>query len=154
MTVLDKLVIQKATVEDAEQIYLIEKENYKFFWDKNYILFNINLSEQIKIFYVAKVENEIVGYIVCWLSESTAHIHNISVKKNYQNLGVGSRLLEYLLNRLLCLNINTVVLEVRVSNLKAISLYKKFGFIEVKVKEKFYPDSEDALLMMKYLNIK
>lgn len=148
----DRLTIQKATQEDVEQIFSIELENYKFFWDKEYILFNINLSEEIKKFYVAKLENKVIGYIVCWLSEKTAHIHNISVKKEYQNFGVGSKLLEHLLYELLNLNINTVILEVRVSNHKAISLYKKFGFSELEIKKGFYPDNEDAILMIKNLN--
>jgi len=46
---------------------------------------------------------------------------------------------------------NTVVLEVRKSNLKAISLYKKFGFTEEKILSKFYPDGEDAIYMIKNL---
>lgn len=154
MVTLNNLIIQKVTPDDAEQIYLIELQNYKFFWDKNYILFNIKLPDSIRKFYVAKFGKEVVGYIVCWLSDKTAHIHNISVKKEYQNLGIGSKLLEYLLNELSALEIHTVVLEVRVSNYKAISLYKKFGFIEVEIKKGFYQDKEDAILMMKDLNIK
>lgn len=148
---LDNVVIKEAKDEDVLQIYLIEKENFKFHWSRDFILFNIRLSDKIKKFYVCKIYNNVIGYVVCWLSNDTAHILNISVKKEYQNKGIGSRLLLYLFNELISLNIKIVILEVRVSNYKAISFYKKFGFNEVETKKKFYPDGEDALLMIKNL---
>lgn len=148
-----KVEIRKVCLFDIDEIYEIEKENFKICWSKEFIHFNIQLSDYIKKFYVA-VEgenNKIVGYIVCWLSDKTAHIYNIAVKKEFQNCGIGGRLLEYLLEDLKKEGIKTVVLEVRKSNNKAIQLYKKYIFVEVDIIPKFYPDGEDAIYMMKEL---
>ncbi|MCS6997720.1 MAG: GNAT family N-acetyltransferase, partial [Casimicrobiaceae bacterium] len=45
----------------------------------------------------------------------------------------------------------SATLEVRVNNLAAQSLYRKFGFVEVGRRKRFYRDGEDALLMTKPL---
>ncbi len=148
---LNQVIMEPVQEKDLEQIYEIEKENFRFCWSKNYILLNIKLPESFRKFYVAKVDDEVVGYVVCWLSDETAHIHNISVKKDYQNVGVGSKILNFLIEKLKKINIKTIVLEVRISNFSAINLYKKFGFKDVIIKEKFYPDGENAIVMIKEL---
>jgi len=148
---IQEIEIRKVQLSDLDEIYEIEQENFIHCWSKEFIQFNIQLPEYIRKFYVVVKENKIVGYIVCWLSDKAAHIYNISVKKEYQNRGIGSCLLEYLLEELKKDGFTTVVLEVRKSNSKAINLYKKFGFAEVKVLPKFYPDGEDAIFMIKNL---
>lgn len=151
MIELNRVIIEPVQEKDLDQIYEIEMENFKFFWSKNYILFNIRLPDAFRKFYVAKVDDEVVGYVVCWLSDETAHIHNISVKKHYQNLGIGSKILDFLTEKLKEINIKIIMLEVRKDNILAIKFYKKFGFKDVIIKEKFYPDGEDAIVMIKDL---
>lgn len=149
--IINELTIQPAKETDVDEIYEIEHENFKPGWSRDYLALNIKLFGKLCLFYVAKLKGSVVGYIVCWLSEETAHIHNISVKKEYQNHGVGSQLLMFLFDELKKRNVKNVVLEVRVSNIRAIKLYEKFGFVEIAKKEKFYPDGEDALFMVKDL---
>lgn len=148
---MENLVIEEVKEEDLETIYEIEKENFKDCWSKNYILFHIKLPKDIRYFFVAREENKVIGYIVCWVSDFTAHLHNISVKKDYQNKGVGTKLLNFLIDILKKQGITEIVLEVRVNNFKAINLYKKHGFKEITIKKRFYPDGEDALMMLKEL---
>ena len=40
-------------------------------------------------------------------------------------------------------------LEVRESNLPAISLYEKYGFIKISQRKKYYKDGENADVMLK-----
>ncbi len=148
---MEGLIILEAKEEFLDQIFEIEKQNYNPHWSKDYILFNIRLPQNLKKFFVTKIENLVVGYIVCWLSEETAHIHNIAVRKEFQNQGIGKRMLEYLIENLKLNGTKSIILEVRKSNLQAISLYKKFDFKEVSIKPKFYPDGEDAIFMVKNL---
>lgn len=49
------------------------------------------------------------------------------------------------------LHYQNVNLEVRVSNVKAIALYQKFGFKNVAVRKRYYSNGEDAYLMIKEL---
>ena len=43
----------------------------------------------------------------------------------------------------------SIILEVRKSNFSAINLYLKFGFSELGIREKYYYDGEDAIVMKK-----
>ena len=48
---------------------------------------------------------------------------------------------------------NSIILEVRKSNFPAINLYLKFGFSELGIREKYYNDGEDAIIMKReFLN--
>ena len=85
---------------------------------------------------------------------NSATISKIAIKSEYQKNGLGSKLMEYMMDDLNSLGygeIETITLEVRISNIKAISLYKKFGFKEVNVKKNYYSDKEDALYMLKVM---
>ena len=75
-------------------------------------------------------------------------IENIFVLENYRCNGVGSKLMEYLINTCYDKKLINITLEVRKSNSIAISLYKKYGFNKVGVRHNYY-GNEDGLLMEK-----
>ena len=45
-------------------------------------------------------------------------------------------------------NVKNITLEVRISNLSAINLYKKYGFVVASLRHNYYGD-EDAYLMVR-----
>jgi ribosomal-protein-alanine N-acetyltransferase len=75
-------------------------------------------------------------------------IDNIKVDEEYQNQGIGTKLMEYLINIAIKNHVMNITLEVRVSNNIARKLYKKFGFREVALRKYYYGD-EDGILMEK-----
>ena len=78
--------------------------------------------------YLLYIDNgNIKGYINYYLMYDRAEIANFDVLIEYQNQGIGTKLLEYLIRKLEGKVIN-ISLEVRCDNEKAISLYKKFNF--------------------------
>lgn len=77
-----------------------------------------------------------------------AEIFNIAVWPEVRRKGLGRRLLSEVLPRLESAGVETIFLEVRVSNVPAISLYSSFGFTEVGRRKGYYTDTgEDALVM-------
>jgi ribosomal-protein-alanine N-acetyltransferase len=89
----------------------------------------------------------VIGYAGFWLVVDEAHINTIAVHPDWRRRGVGEQLLVMLLDRARELGANTTTLEVRVSNLVAQHLYRKYGFEEVSRRKHYYRDGEDALLM-------
>ena len=69
-------------------------------------------------------------------------IDYIYVLKEYRNIGIASKLLDYLFKKYGF----SCSLEVRVDNKEAINLYKKFNFEIVATREKYY-NGVDAYLM-------
>lgn len=94
------------------------------------------------------INNEVVGYLEYALLYERIEIENIFVLENYRSNGVGSKLMEYLINTCYDKKLVNITLEVRKSNSIAISLYKKYGFNKVGVRHNYY-GNEDGLLMEK-----
>ena len=92
------------------------------------------------------LDDEVVGYIEYSVLYEKAEICNIFVNEDKRNMGIGSSLMEYLIDYLRSINIYNITLEVSVLNSSAISLYKKFGFVEV-AKRRGYYNGIDGILM-------
>ena len=69
-------------------------------------------------------------------------ILNLVVDSQYRNQRIASLLLDYLFDEVS----KPVILEVRESNIPAINLYKKFNFMEIARREKYY-ENENAIIM-------
>ncbi len=101
-------------------------------------------------FFVAEKDNKVLGYVGLSAIIDEGYITNIAVFPKYRKMGVGSALLEYLFNFAKEKELAFISLEVRESNADAISLYKKFEFIEEGKRKNFYSlPTEDALILTK-----
>ncbi|ETN91649.1 ribosomal-protein-alanine N-acetyltransferase [Gammaproteobacteria bacterium MOLA455] len=90
-----------------------------------------------------------IGYMVVATVVDQAEILNIAIDPTYQGQSLGSHLLNHGLQSLPTI-IEEVLLDVRVSNFSAISLYFNYGFIEVGRRRDYYRTEfgrEDAILM-------
>lgn len=87
----------------------------------------------------------ILGYGGLWKIEGEAHISTIAIHPSTRGLGFGEILLAGMFGKALQLNAEYIVLEVRVSNSVAQSLYQKYGFNRVARKKNYYrSNNEDA----------
>ena len=90
---------------------------------------------------------EIVGYSGYWMVGNEGHITTMVVIPKYRRLHNADILLYSLIKSSIQNNIKWLTLEVRVSNLSAINLYKKYKFNQLGVRKKYYQDNnEDALI--------
>ena len=137
--------------EYIDEVYEIDKASVPIPWSKNSIEEEMN--NMLAKFIVAKEDEKVIAFAMCWFIMDECHIGNIAVLPEYRNQGVATKLLDNLLEDCTEHGTNYLMLEVRVSNLPAITLYKKLGFEETVVRKKYYknPDGtyEDALIMTK-----
>ncbi|HEX2987008.1 MAG TPA: ribosomal protein S18-alanine N-acetyltransferase [Chloroflexota bacterium] len=97
---------------------------------------------------VGERAQRVVGYAGLWLMVDEAHITSIAVASAYRGLGIGELLFLSLVDMSRQIGAQYVTLEVRVSNILAQNLYRKFGFKETGVRRRYYSDNnEDALIM-------
>ena len=83
------------------------------------------------------------------LSERERHITNVAVLHDYRFLNVATLLLKAIEKIARALDKKEITLEARVSNTKAIRLYRKNGYSVVGTKENYYtPENEDAVEML------
>lgn len=89
-----------------------------------------------------------VGYCGFWIAAQEAHISTIAVDPKYRERGIGQLLLITAIEKALKLDATLMSLEVRVTNLVAQNLYRKYGFKVVGRRPRYYSDNrEDALIM-------
>ena len=105
------------------------------------------LDSKITKFYVAAINNEVVGYIGRYEYVGEVEILNFVVDEDYQRQGIGQMLFDKVLNEIK--EINKITLEVRRSNQKAINFYYKNGFKEIHVRKNYYKNGEDALVLIR-----
>jgi len=92
--------------------------------------------------------NEVIGYIFYSGVQEEMVIVNFAVKPEFQGRGLGEYLLTETMRIMNKNGVQRFYLDVRMSNFKAHSLYKKVGFEEIGIRKKYYnnPD-EDAIVM-------
>lgn len=102
---------------------------------------------------VAEVDGRLTGYSVGFRVDGEYHLADFAVRPERQREGLGSALLEQLLERLGDTDTGYVSLEVRMSNTAAIGLYTRYGFDQVAIRSAYYLQPiEDALVMLKVLS--
>jgi ribosomal-protein-alanine N-acetyltransferase len=144
--------LRNAKEEDLETIYLIEKRTYPIPWTLNF--FRLMFYSSSNLFIVASLGKKIIGYIVgnfeTFTREKVGHIMNIAVIPSQRDKGVGSMLLLELERRFSKMDAQVAYLEVRESNKRALDLYSKRGYEQVKIVDKYY-GHENAIIMTKNL---
>ena len=103
-------------------------------------------------FYGALIEkdSEIVCTICYLITFDEAELLSVVTKQSERGKGHADRLMAFAETDLKEKGVNNVFLEVRESNVPAISLYKKFGFDEISKRKNYY-GTETAVIMKKEL---
>ena len=91
---------------------------------------------------------KILGFVGILLAGDEAHITAIATEEINRGMGIGELLLIGVIELSWLEKMQTVTLEVRVSNHAAQSLYTKYGFLEQGIRKRYYLDNhEDAIIM-------
>lgn len=145
------LELNNMKVSDLNSISDVLENEFDNFW--NYNVFKQELENKNSIYIVAKIEDKIVGFGGIWKSVDDVHITNIVVKKDCRHLGIGAKILDKLINIAKELKFTSITLEVNENNEIALRLYEKFGFKKLGIRKKYYNNSDNAVIMTKYLLI-
>ena len=101
-------------------------------------------------FFIAQQNGSVLGYLGISVILDEGYITNIAVFPEFRKKGIASKLLEFLFDFAKQKELSFVSLEVRESNMPAISLYKKFGFENEGFRKNFYTNpKENAIIMTK-----
>jgi [ribosomal protein S18]-alanine N-acetyltransferase len=141
----DIIMIRSMEEKDLKQVLEIEKSSFSRPWTHNDFLDSLKAPN---IYMVAEVEDEIAGYCGLWGVAGEGQINNVAVAQKYRNKGIALAML----TQLICIGreqgLVEYTLEVRKSNLPAISVYHKLGFIDEGFRKNYYEEpAEDALIM-------
>lgn len=144
---MQKIVIERMTVDDINNVLKVEADCFSIPWSKDSFVREL-VENKVALYLVAKIENVAVGYIGVWKIIDEGHITNLAVHSKYRNLGIGKMLVSELLSLCEKDGITSFTLEVRESNKLAQNLYKKFQFAECGVRKGYYQDNHENAVIM------
>jgi ribosomal-protein-alanine N-acetyltransferase len=119
--------------EDIEQIALIEKARFAEPWKLLFFYQDLLNNAPYTHYFFVKSNNVVLGYLIFHHLYEQIDLCKIATLKKQERQGVGSSLLNKLLEYGKENQVEVITLEVRVSNIKALEFYKKHGF---KIKNK------------------
>lgn len=143
--------IIRANENHIEGIYSTELDSFSMPWSKEHLRRDM-LENKLSIYIVALCDEEVVGYAGMWHVVTEGHITNLAVRSEYRGQGIGSMLVQKIIDISKTKEMHGITLECRISNTIAQQLYKKHGFKHEGLRKHYYTDTkEDAVIMWKHM---
>lgn len=142
--------------EDIETIVLGEEKVFGSSLGYDMIYSDLTLNPYA-CYAVLEIDKEVHGYIAMWVTDNL-EIINFFVDEQYQGMGFGNIIMDFVIDVCEKSHINTLSLEVKKSNIKAINLYKKYGLTQSHIRKDYYKnqnnETEDAIVMVRNFEVK
>jgi len=137
----------------------IEQAVYSHPWTVNNFIDSLTNNDEAWVLRAGSSENKdkILGYYVQMAVVDEAHLLTLAVLPAMQRQGLGKFLLNHLVQQAKLIQLKSVLLEVRVSNLAALKLYEAFGFESIGRRKNYYQinqqQREDALILRYLISV-
>lgn len=141
-----EIAVRQLREEDIEALSRIEAESFSMPWSAE--AFRDLLTRPYCTYLVALADGCVAG--CCGYTDicHEANIDNVVVGPAYRNHGIAQAMVRELIETGRRAGVEAFTLEVRISNLPAIHLYEKFGFVSEGIRPDFYEKPrEDANIM-------
>ena len=140
--------LRKLELRDLNDIERIERESYPTPWSRSMFAGELAKPSSLSLGAFDPDTGALVGYLVISRYVDAWHVMNVAVTTEYRRRGIARALLERLFEVTSSDERRGYTLEVRVSNVGAIALYERLGFVARGVRRGYYTDNrEDALIM-------
>ncbi len=141
-----ELLVRSATPLELPLLLSLEKAIFPDAWGEGALQSHLEGGDAVSL--VGLQDGTPVGYALGIRLSGEGELYRIAVLPSARRSGIGRKLLQSFLDDLEENGISACFLEVRASNLPAISLYRAFGFLEVGRRKNYYKNpTEDALLL-------
>ena len=137
--------IRPMTAEDLDAVLTIEQASYPTPWSREH--FEHELTAPHSFPFVAEGNGIITGYVCLMSLFEEAQILDIAVAPEQRGRGVARLLMDHAITVAREKEAELLALEVRASNIAAITLYERCGFARTGIRSKYYEGVDDAVLM-------
>ncbi|CAN2049706.1 GNAT family N-acetyltransferase [Candidatus Magnetomoraceae bacterium gMMP-13] len=153
-TNVEEITIRKCTVEDLTMVYDLENEAFK---NHSYPFFFFRQAcDVFKDFFQVALNDmgNVLGYTLGTLQSKSDEgwILGLAVKKDFQHRGIASMLTETILQLFWEKGAKYCLLTVEPSNISALNLYIKTGFLEIKREHDYFGIGKPRIVMRKTLD--
>jgi [ribosomal protein S18]-alanine N-acetyltransferase len=150
---LSSLQFARMQVGDLPEVLAIENDVYPHPWTRGNFL--DSLYSGYEAWTLREPSGVLTGYFLVMLAVDEAHLLNISVRRDLHGIGVGRMQLDKVAALSKEKDMTSILLEVRPTNVRALAVYKQYGFEQIGVRKGYYPAGdntrEDAIVMRFHL---
>lgn len=134
---------------DIDEVLALEQAVYPHPWTRaNFV---DSLASGYQAWLLRDQSGELLGYFLLMAIVDEAHLLNVAVSARQQGRGLGRFLLNQAVACARGLGMESVLLEVRPSNTRALDIYERYGFARIGLRKGYYPAAnqqrEDAIVM-------
>ena len=133
---------------DIPEVLRIERQSFEFPWNeedfKNY------LHQQNSVSIIAEHNKQVVAFMMYELYKKQLHLSSLAVNPDFRRNGIGSQMINELINQLSHQHRNRILLEVREANLSAQLFFHAQEFHAVSILHGFYDDTMEDAYQMQY----
>lgn len=130
---------------DLDAVLAIEQESFPTPWRREH--FEHEIAAPHSFPFVAENDGIIVGYVCLMSLFEEAQILDIAVSPEQRGRGIARLLMDHAISVASEKEAEVLALEVRASNISAITLYERCGFARTGIRSKYYEGVDDAVLM-------
>jgi ribosomal-protein-alanine N-acetyltransferase len=133
---------------DLTGVLEVESESFTNPWTREMYTWELQNRSVCHIYVLRLPECAVAGFCAFWLVFDEIHINNVAIRPPYRGQGLGTALMDRVLEAARGLGARRATLEVRASNLPALRLYERLGFRQAGVRRNYYSHPvEDALIL-------
>jgi ribosomal-protein-alanine N-acetyltransferase len=144
-----RLELRPMEAGDVDDVYALECSVFPHPWSR------ANFVDSLASGYDAWVLREpagpLAGYFLLMYALDEAHLLDVAVAAERQGSGLGRHLLDRITARARATGMESILLEVRPSNARALQVYRRYGYVEIGRRKGYYPAHEgrreDAIVM-------
>lgn len=145
-----RLALRPMVADDVDEVHALECSVFPHPWSRG------NFVDSLTSGYDAWVLREegseqLAGYFLLMYALEEAHLLDVAVASARQGAGVGRLLLDRIAARARAMGMESILLEVRPSNARALLVYQRYGYAEIGRRKGYYPAyegrREDAIVM-------
>ena len=147
----DLLAYAPMVMGDVDEVFALETSVYPHPWSRGNFLDSLASGYTGWTLRDGAGDGSLVGYFLLMTAVDEAHLLNVAVAAPRQREGIGRYLLDKIVACARGLSMESILLEVRPSNLRALKVYERYGFGEIGRRKNYYPahngQREDAIVM-------
>jgi ribosomal-protein-alanine N-acetyltransferase len=136
-------------IADVDAVWELEKTVFPHPWSRaNFV---DSLANGYDAWLLRDAQDLLVGYFLVMYAVDEAHLLDVAVARQRQGMGLGRYLLDRIVERARARGMESILLEVRPSNERALQVYQHYGFTQIGRRKGYYPahegQREDAIVM-------
>jgi len=144
-----ELTVVRLGESDIDDVIELEKQCFAYHWTREQFL--LGLKDRAYVVLGVRAGNGgLDGYIAFSLIEDEMEILNLAVRPGSRKRGMGTALLKKAFEICKGSGVAKSFLDVKESNTPARNLYNKFGYVQIGVRKRYYPDTKEDALLYRY----